>query len=138
MWLVIIGLVLALLCLTRVHRKMRVRVTTPDGITIEGKQLMSTINTAQKVKLTAAPNGDVDAGSFTYTVREGTSVTLERVEGELAVYAKAAERGDSTVMLFVNSSDGTTLSASTTVTVVEAPDPAATEITIVEGLPEPL
>lgn len=99
---------------------------------------MSTINTRQKVKLTAVPNGAVDAGSFTYTVREGTSVTLERVEGELAVYAKAAERGDSTVTLFVNSSDGTTLSVSTTVTVVEAPEDPATELTIVEGTPEPL
>ena len=137
MWIAILCIVVALLCLVRVNRRLKVRVTTPDGITIEGKQLMSTINTAQKVKLTAVPNGDVDAGSFTYTVREGTSVTLERVEGELAVYAKAAERGDSTVMLFVNSSDGTTLSASTTVTVVEVPNPA-TEITIVEGLPEPL
>ena len=134
---VAIALGLALLCLVRVHRKLRVRVTTEDGITVEGKRMSSVINTLQKVKLTAVPNGAVDVGSFTYSVENGTSVTLERVEGELAVYAKAFELGDSVVQLGVISSDGSRLGALVEITVVEAPEPPATEIVIVVGEPQP-
>ncbi len=99
---------------------------------------MATINTEQKVKLTAVPDGAVDESTFEFAVANGEAVSLERVEGELAVYAKAAAVGSSVVELAVRNTDGVRLGALVQIDVVEAPEPPATEITITVGEPEPL
>ena len=132
--ILVLAAVVMFILLSSRKKKLSIAVTTHDGVTIRGNKLMATINTNQKVKLTANVNGAVQDSTFEFSVATGESVTLERVEGELAVYAVAASVGSSVVELAILSSDGSRLAALAQVDVVEAP---ATELTITEGEPEP-
>lgn len=113
---------------------LRIAVETQKGITITGEKLMATITLLEKVKLTGVPNGAIKPGTEQVFTDDAT-VTLEAVEGEFAVYAKAASLGTSIVIFRAESIDGLLLASNIPVQVVTAP---ATFIDIVAGTPEPL
>lgn len=97
---------------------------------------MATINTTQKIKLTAVPNGAVDESTFEAHIADGgSSVSLEVIPGELAVYAKAVDVGQTVVGFSIVSSNGELLGGLVQVDVEVAP---ADTLVIVEGVPEPL
>lgn len=135
MFIVVALVLVAVLCLMRVRYPLMIEIEH-NNIKTRGKKLMATINTTQKIKLTAIADGAVQAETFEAHIADGgTSVSLGPVEGELAVYANAVGVGSTVVGFSIVSSNGSLLGALVQIDVEEAP---ANSLSIQEGSPEPL
>lgn len=97
---------------------------------------MAEMNTLQKMKLTAQPNGAVMWDTLeAHIADEGISITLEAIEGEHAFYAKAVAEGQTVVGVSVLSTNGELLGALIQIDVIAGP---ANSLVIVASAPEPL
>jgi hypothetical protein len=117
-------------------RKVRIKITTSDGVSVRGKNLGVSMFLDQKVKATANVNGAIVEGSLEATQvngQEGT-VVLERIEGELAYWIKAGSVGTAVVEIAAMGTNGTRIAALVEITVEAI---SATELTITLGEPEP-